>query len=117
MNSIIENKSFEFAIRTVNLYKHLITEKKEYIMSKQLLKSGTSIGANVSEGEQGQTKADFHSKMCIALKESNETYYWLRLLFATEYLTEKEYLSMETDIKEIIALLTSICKTTQQNQR
>ena len=117
MNSIIENKSFEFAIRTVNLYKHLITEKKEYIMSKQLLKSGTSIGANVSEGEQGQTKADFHSKMCIALKESNETYYWLRLLFATEYLTEKEYLSMETDIKEIIALSTSICKTTQQNQR
>ena len=117
MNSIIENKSFEFAIRTVNLYKHLITEKKEYIMSKQLLKSGTSIGANVSEGEQGQTKADFHSKMCIALKEANETYYWLRLLFATEYLTEKEYLSMEPDIKEIIALLTSICKTTQQNQR
>ena len=117
MNSIIENKSFEFAIRTVNLYKHLITEKKEYVMSKQLLKSGTSIGANVSEGEQGQSKADFHSKMCIALKEANETYYWLRLLFATEYLTEKEYLSMEPDIKEIIALLTSICKTTQQNQR
>lgn len=117
MNSIIENKSFEFAIRTVNLYKHLITEKKEYVMSKQLLKSGTSIGANVSEGEQGQTKADFHSKMCIALKESNETYYWLRLLFATEYLTEKEYLSMEPDIKEIIALLTSICKTTQNNQK
>lgn len=117
MNSIIENKSFEFAIRTVNLYKHLITEKKEYVMSKQLLKSGTSIGANVSEDEQGQSKADFHSKMCIALKEANETYYWLRLLFATEYLTEKEYLSMETDIKEIIALLTSICKTTQQNQR
>ena len=117
MSSIIEKKSFEFAIRTVNLYKHLITEKKEYVISKQLLKSGTSIGANVSEGEQGQTKADFHSKMCIALKESNETYYWLRLLFATEYLTEKEYLSMETDIKEIIALLTSICKTTQQNQR
>ena len=117
MNSIIENKSFEFAIRTVNLYKHLITEKKEYVMSKQLLKSGTSIGANVSEGEQGQSKADFHSKMCIALKEANETYYWLRLLFATEYLTEKEYLSMEPDIKEIIALLTSICKTTQNNQK
>ena len=117
MNSIIENKSFEFAIRTVNLYKHLITEKKEYIMSKQLLKSGTSIGANVSEGEQGQSKADFHSKMCIALKEANETYYWLRLLFATEYLTEKEYLSMEPDIKEIIALLTSICKTTQNDQK
>ena len=101
----------------MNLYKHLTSQKKEYVISKQLLKSGTSIGANVSEGEQGQTKADFHSKMCIALKESNETYYWLRLLFATEYLTEKEYLSMEPDIKEIIALLTSICKTTQNNQK
>lgn len=117
MNSIIEKKSFEIAVRIVNLYKHLTSQKKEYVISKQLLKSGTSIGANVSEGEQGQTKADFHSKMCIALKESNETYYWLRLLFATEYLTEKEYLSMEPDIKEIIALLTSICKTTQNNQK
>ena len=117
MSSIIEKKSFEFAVRIVNLYKHLTSQKKEYVISKQLLKSGTSIGANVSEGEQGQTKADFHSKMCIALKESNETYYWLRLLFATEYLTEKEYLSMEPDIKEIIALLTSICKTTQNNQK
>lgn len=86
-------------------------------MSKQLLKSGTSIGANVSEGEQGQSKADFHSKMCIALKEANETYYWLRLLFATEYITEKEYISMEIDVKEIVALLTSICKTTQQKQK
>lgn len=81
------------------------------------MKSGTSIGANVSEGEQGQSKADFHSKMCIALKEATETYYWLRLLHATEYLTEKEFISMETDIEEIIALLTSICKTTQQTQQ
>lgn len=117
MSSVIEKKSFDFAVRIVNLYKHLTAEKKEYVMSKQLLKSGTSIGANVSEGEQGQSKADFHSKMCIALKEANETYYWLRLLFATDYLTEKEYLSIEIDIKEIIALLTSICKTTQNNQK
>ena len=117
MSSVIEKKSFDFAVRIVNLYKHLTSEKKEYVMSKQLLKSGTSIGANVSEGEQGQSKADFHSKMCIALKEANETYYWLRLLFATDYLTEKEYLSIEIDIKEIIALLTSICKTTQNNQK
>ncbi len=117
MSSIVEKKSFDFAVRIVNLYKHLTAEKKEYVMSKQLLKSGTSIGANVSEGEQGQSKADFHSKMCIALKEANETYYWLRLLFATDYLTEKEYLSIEIDIKEIIALLTSICKTTQNNQK
>lgn len=116
MNNIIEKKSFEFAIRIVNLYKHLTTEKKEFVMSKQLLKSGTSIGANISEGEQAQSKADFHSKMCIALKEANETYYWLRLLFATDYINEKEYDSIESDMKELIALLISICKTTQQNK-
>ena len=116
MSAIIENKSFEFAIRIVNLYKYLTTEKKEYVLAKQLLKSGTSIGANVSEGEQALSKADFHSKMCIALKEANETYYWLRLLLATEYITEKEYISIESDIKEILALLTSICKTTQQQK-
>ncbi len=116
MSAIIENKSFEFAIRVVNLYKYLTTEKKEYVLSKQLLKCGTSIGANVSEGEQAQSKADFHSKMCIALKEANETYYWLRLLLATEYITEKEYNSIESDIKEILALLTSICKTTQSQK-
>ena len=116
MSAIIENKSFEFAIRIVNLYKYLTTEKKEYVLSKQLLKSGTSIGANVSEGEQAQSKADFHSKMCIALKEANETHYWLRLLLATEYITEKEYNSIESDIKEILALLTSICKTTQSQK-
>lgn len=116
MNNIIEKKSFEFAIRIVNLYKHLTTEKKEFVMSKQLLKSGTSIGANISEGEQAQSKSDFHSKMCIALKEANETYYWLRLLFATDYVNEKEYAPIESDIKEIVALLTAICKTTQQNK-
>lgn len=115
--NIIENKSFQFAVRTVKLYKHLTTDKKEYVMSKQLLKSGTSIGANVSEAERGQSKADFYAKMSIALKEAHETYYWLRLLYATEYLTEKEFSSIELDIKEIIALLMAICKTTQENQK
>ncbi|MBQ8767273.1 MAG: four helix bundle protein [Clostridia bacterium] len=112
--SVIENKSFQFAIRIVNLYKYLVNVKKEFVMSKQLLKSGTSIGANVSEAEQGQSTADFHSKMCIGLKEANETYYWLRLLYATEYIGKKEFCSMENDIKELIALATSICKTTQE---
>lgn len=115
--NVIENKSFQFAVRIVNLYKHLINDKKEYVMSKQLLKCGTSIGANVSEAERGQTKADFYAKMSIALKEAHETYYWLRLLNTTEYLTEKEFVSVEKDIKEIIALLMAICKTTQQNQK
>ena len=83
-DSIIENKSFDFAVRIVNLYKHLTTDKKEYVLSKQLLRSGTSIGANVSEGEKGQSKADFNAKMNIALKEANETFYWLRLLHKTD---------------------------------
>ena len=115
--NIVENKSFQFAVRTVNLYKQLTTDKKEYVMSKQLLKCGTSIGANIAEAERGQTKADFYAKLSIALKEAHETYYWLRLLNVTDYLTEKEFVSMEKDIKEIIALLIAICKTTQQNQK
>lgn len=114
MESIIGNKSFEFAIRTVNLYKYLISEKKEYIMSKQFLRCGTSIGANVSEARHGQSKADFRAKMSIALKEASETYYWLKLLKATDYLTDKEFESLEADVKELIAILVTICKNTQE---
>ncbi len=114
-DSIIENKSFDFAVRIVNLYKHLTTDKKEFVLSKQLLRSGTSIGANVSEGEKGQSKADFNAKMNIALKEANETFYWLRLLHKTDYLSDKEFLSMQSDIDEIIAILVSICKKTNTN--
>ena len=77
-DNVIENKSFNFAIRVVNLYKHLSVEKKELILSKQLLRSGTSIGANIAEGERAQSKADFYAKMSVALKEANETEYWLR---------------------------------------
>ena len=116
MESIIENKSFDFAVRIVNLYKHLTNDKKEFVLSKQLLRSGTSIGANVSEGEKGQTKPDFNAKMSVALKEANETYYWLRLLYKTEYLNEKEFNSMEKDLAEIIAILVSICKKTQKSK-
>ena len=112
MESIVKKKSFDFAVRIVNLYKHLTTDKKEFVLSKQLLRSGTSIGANVSEGERGQTKPDFNTKMNIALKEANETYYWLRLLHSTDYLTDKEFQSMAKDVDEIIAILVSICKKT-----
>lgn len=83
-------------------------------MSKQLLKSGTSIGANVAEAQRGQTKPDFNTKMNIALKEANETQYWMKLLYKTEYISEKEYLSIENDIREIIAILVSICKRTNK---
>lgn len=115
MDNIIETKSFDFAIRIVKLYKHLSEDKGERIISKQVLRSGTSIGSNVSEAQRGQTKPDFNAKMNIALKEANETYYWLRLLHSTDYLSDEEFEGFEKDIREIIAILVSICKKTNNN--
>ncbi|MBQ7897350.1 MAG: four helix bundle protein [Clostridia bacterium] len=112
--NIIENKSFEFAIRIVNLYKFLVKEKEERILSRQLLKSGTSIGANVSEAQRGQTMPDFVSKMSIALKEANETFYWIKLLYHTDYITKEQFDSISKDIDEIISILTAICKTSRE---
>ena len=112
----VENKSFNFAIRIVNLSKHLNAEKKEYVLSKQLLKSGTSIGANISEAEQAQSRADFRSKLGIALKEAVETDYWLRLLYATAYLTPQEFQSIHSDCKEIEKMLTSIIKSSKEEK-
>ncbi|MBE6774469.1 MAG: four helix bundle protein [Ruminococcaceae bacterium] len=112
MKNVIEEKSFDFAVRIVNLYKYLTNNKNEYVLSKQLLRCGTSIGANVSEAQKAQSKADFHTKMCIALKEANETLYWLKLLYRTDFLTLKEFESTELDIREIIAILTAICSKT-----
>ena len=113
-DNIIVTKSKTFALRIINLNKYLCNDKKEYTMSTQILKSGTSIGANVKEAIRGQSKADFYSKMNIALKEANETQYWMKLLYKTEYISEKEYLSIENDIREIIAILVSICKRTNK---
>ena len=115
MDNIIETKSFDFAVRIVNLYKHLLEDKNERILSQQVLRSGTSIGANVSEAQRGQSKPDFNAKMNIAFKEACETDYWLRLLHSTDYLSDKEFESIEKDIREIIAILTSICKKTNNN--
>ena len=112
--NIIEAKSLDFAIRIVHLYKYLAEEKHEFILSKQLLRSGTSIGANVAEAQKAQTKPDFNAKMSIALKEASETQYWLKLLYKTEYLTDEAYVSMEADINEIVAILVSICKKTNK---
>ena len=112
--NVIESKSFDFAVRIVNLHKHLSVEKKEFVLSKQLLRSGTSIGANVSEAVRGQSKADFAAKMCIALKEANESHYWIRLLYKTDFITEQEFKSIENDIIELIKILSSICKTSTQ---
>ena len=110
--NVIEVKSYAFAVRIVNLYKHLTRCEKEFVMSRQLLRCGTSIGANVAEAEKGQSKADFNAKMNIAIKEANETYYWLKLLHSTDYLSTKGFVSMEQDIKDILSILTAICKKT-----
>jgi four helix bundle protein len=112
-NAILE-KSFAFAKRIVNLYKYMSATKKEFVLSKQLLRCGTSIGANVTEAQRGQTKADFRAKMNIALKEAYETEYWLKLLYETEYIEEKAYNSMSQDNEELISLLISICKTAEE---
>lgn len=109
-NTVVD-KSFEFAVRIKNLYKYVVKEHKEYVLSKQLLRSGTSIGANVAEAQRGQSKADFAAKMSIALKEANETHYWIRLLYRTEFLTKSQYTSINADIQELIGILTAICRT------
>ena len=113
-DNISVEKSFAFAVRIVNLYKHLTGKYKEYVISKQLLRSGTSIGANVAEAQRGQSKADFTAKMSIALKEANETQYWLKLLYKTNYLNESQYNSLNTDIDDLISVLTAICKTSNK---
>ena len=113
--NIVKEKSFNFAIRIVNLYKYLIDEKKEYVLSKQILKSGTSIGANINEAQQGQSKKDFLMKMNISLKECTETKYWIDLLSATDYINQEQKESIMKDCTELEKLLTSIVKTTNDN--
>ena len=113
--NIIVEKRFAFSVRVVNLHKYLCKCKNEYVMSKQVYKSGTSIGANISEAQRGQSTADFVSKMKIALKEANETQYWLRLLHETNYITDAEFDSIHGDLSEILRILTAICKHYPQN--
>ena len=112
--SIVREKSKNFAVRIVHLYQYLKETKKEFVMSKQLLRSGTSIGANLSEQEFAISDADYLSKTSIALKEGAETIYWLELLFKTEYLTEKEYNAINNDCKEIVSMLVQSVKTNKE---
>ncbi|MDO5978172.1 four helix bundle protein [Flavivirga spongiicola] len=113
-DNVVKSKSYRFAVRIVNLYKFLAEEKKEFVISKQLLRSGTSIGANVREAEHAESKADFIHKLSIALKEANETEYWLDLLNETDYINNSEYLSIQLGIKELLRLLISIIKASKQ---
>jgi four helix bundle protein len=114
-DNLIIDKSFNFAIRIVHLYQFLCKEHKEFVLSKQVLRAGTSIGANVNEATQGQSKKDFLSKMNIALKEAVETKYWIKLLIQTEYLTDKQGDSIQKDCEEVIKILHAIVKTTKDN--
>jgi len=110
-DNIIQDKSFTFAIRIINVYKYLVSEKKEFVLSKQLLRAGTSIGANIEESIGGQSDKDFLSKISISYKEARETIYWLKLLLATDYLNEKEAQSLLRDAEEICKILSSILLT------
>jgi four helix bundle protein len=106
--NIIQEKSFAFAVRIVNLYKYLCEEKKEFVMSKQILRSGTSIGANIEESIGGQSDKDFFTKITIAYKEARETMYWLKLLHATNYLNKEQSDSLLKDAEEICKIIGKI---------
>ena len=115
-NTIVR-KSFAFSVRIVNLQKYLSEQKKEYVISRQIYKSGTSIGANIAEAQRAQSTADFVSKMKIALKEASESQYWLQLLHETKYITDKEFDSIHGDLVEILKILTAICKNYPQSNQ
>ena len=111
----IHDKSLAFAVRCVKLQRQLASERNEYVLSKQLLRSGTSIGANVREGKNAQSRADFINKMNIALKEADETQYWLEVMKLSNIINENEYISLNTDVSELIAMLTSIIISSKKN--
>lgn len=114
-NNVIYDKSFEFAIRIINVYKSIVEEKKEFVMSKQLLRAGTSIGANVKEGLAAQSKKDFVAKLYIASKEAHETEYWLELLTTTGYIEQEQAKTLLDELKQIKKILSSIILTTKNN--
>ena len=114
-DNLIAELSKQFALRIIKLYKYLLIDKKEYIMSKQVYRAGTSIGANIAESKNAQSKADFISKLSIALKESSETEYWLELLYNSETISEKEFNSLNQDLNVIIGTLIKIIKKTKEN--
>ncbi|MBZ0181386.1 MAG: four helix bundle protein [Melioribacteraceae bacterium] len=112
---VVKEKSFEFAVAIVNLYKELTHYKKEFVLSKQILRSGTSIGANIREAKNAESKADFIHKLGIAQKECDETLYWLELLRATDYITLDNFTKLKTDAEEILKIIRSIILTTKKN--
>jgi four helix bundle protein len=114
-NNIVVDKSFDFAVRIINLYKFLCEKRKEFVISKQILRSGTSIGANVRESKNAQSRPDFIHKLSIAQKECDETCYWIELLYKTEFITETEFNSLHDDCTELLKIIRSIILTTKSN--
>lgn len=112
--NVAQNKSLAFAKRIVNVYRYLCEEKKEYVLSKQLLRSGTSIGANIAETQYGSSRKDFLAKLYIALKGCAETLYWLELLYSCDYFSEAEYRSLQSDCEELRKLLSSSTKSIRE---
>jgi four helix bundle protein len=113
----VKYKSYAFALRIIKAYKFLSSEQREFVLSKQLLRSGTAIGALIREAEHGESKADFIHKMTISLKEANETEYWLMLLHDSDFLEEKIFKSMLNDCQELIKMLISIIKSSKENHK
>jgi four helix bundle protein len=111
--NVIKLKSFDFALRIVKLYQFLCEQKREFVMSKQLLRSGTSIGANIREAEHAESKADFIHKMSISLKEANETAYWIELLYKSNFIENSHFISINSDLEELLKLLTAIIKSSK----
>jgi four helix bundle protein len=114
--NVIKNRSFAFALKIVKLFQYLQTERKEFVMSKQLLRSGTAIGALVREAEQAESKADFIHKMAVAQKETNETLYWIELLYQSECLNKEQYQTTIADANELLKIIASIIITSKENQ-
>ena len=114
-NNVLADKSIAFAIRIVKCSKYLQTEKNEHIMSKQVLRSGTSIGANAHEGFYAQSRADFVNKLSVSLKEASETSYWLTILNKTDYIKDEMFQSLKTDVDELIRIIISTIKTAKKN--
>lgn len=114
--NVILDKSFDFAVRIVNLNKYLVVERKEYVLSKQIIRSGTSVGALIREAQHAESNADFIHKLPIALKEANETDYWLLLLHKTNYIKSEQFNSLQSDIQELLKLLVSIIKSSKNKK-
>jgi four helix bundle protein len=115
-DSPVKDKSYKFAIRIVKAYKHLADVKREFVLSRQMLRSGTAIGANVRKANQAESRNEFIHKMCVALEEASETDYWLELLHETQFLEQKEFDSLHADCEELLKLLTSIVKSSKQQK-